>query len=204
MTEDADRIAEAAAFWDAQVETFDEGPDHGLRDPSVAEAWRRLLLSLLPDPPADVLDLGCGTGSLSCLLSAEGFGLHGVDISPGMIEAARAKAARLGVPATFEVGDASDPRPAEDAYDVVLVRHVLWALPDPDQAAARWVRLLRRPGRLVVVEGFWHTGAGLPAARTEGIVRRFTQNTQVLALEDESLWGGAIHDERYAVVGLLR
>jgi hypothetical protein len=33
-----------AAYWDRQAATFDEQPDHGLRDPDVREAWRRLLL----------------------------------------------------------------------------------------------------------------------------------------------------------------
>ena len=32
------------AYWDDQADTFDDGADHGLRDPRVREAWRRLLL----------------------------------------------------------------------------------------------------------------------------------------------------------------
>ena len=38
-------------------------------------------------------------------------------------------------------------------YDVVLSRHVLWALPDPVEALRRWSALLRPEGRLVLVEG---------------------------------------------------
>lgn len=57
------------AYWDRQAATFDEDPDHGLRDPLVREAWTSLLLPLLPPAPASVVDLGCGTGSLSVLLA---------------------------------------------------------------------------------------------------------------------------------------
>ncbi|MFN2596483.1 MAG: class I SAM-dependent methyltransferase, partial [Pyrinomonadaceae bacterium] len=45
--------------------------------------------------PGDrVLELGCGDGALSCLLAAEGFDVTGVDIAPGMIAEARARARR--------------------------------------------------------------------------------------------------------------
>ena len=82
-----------------------------------------------------------------------------------MVERARAKTAgSAGV--RVLVGDAADPPLAEAAYDVVLCRHVLWALPDPAAALRRWVRLLAPAGRLLLVEGRWGTGAGLSAAET--------------------------------------
>jgi 2-polyprenyl-3-methyl-5-hydroxy-6-metoxy-1,4-benzoquinol methylase len=40
-----------------------------------------------------VLDVGCGTGSLSALLAAAGHRVTGVDLAPRMIEQARAKLA---------------------------------------------------------------------------------------------------------------
>ena len=90
MTEDV------RAFWDAEAERFDEEPDHGLRDPAVRAAWGRLLTEYLPEPPADVLDLGCGTGSLTVLLAEAGHRVHGVDLAPNMIAAARTKVAAAG------------------------------------------------------------------------------------------------------------
>jgi SAM-dependent methyltransferase len=45
--------------------------------------------------PATVLDLACGTGNVSEILASHGFEVVGVDISPEMIEAARAKRGRV-------------------------------------------------------------------------------------------------------------
>ena len=61
-----------AAYWDSQADTFDDSADHGLRDSRVRDAWRRLLLAHLPQAPAAIADIGCGTGSLSVLLAGEG------------------------------------------------------------------------------------------------------------------------------------
>jgi SAM-dependent methyltransferase len=82
----------------------------------------------------------------------------------------------------------------------VLVRHVLWAMPDPDAALARWVGLLVPGGRLVLVEGRWWTGGGLAAAEVEALVRRHRDEATVTPLDDPDLWGGPITDERYLVV----
>jgi ubiquinone/menaquinone biosynthesis C-methylase UbiE len=187
-------------FWDAEAATFDDEPDHGLRDPEVRDAWRRLLRAHLPEPPARVADLGCGTGTLSVLLADEGYAVDGVDFSPEMVDAAREKAAgRPG--ATFAVGDAGAPPFERAAYDVVLCRHVLWALVDQPAALERWVGLLREHGRLVLVEGFWHTGAGLRAAETEELLRAAGREPTTYPLRDDVYWGGPTRDERYLVVG---
>jgi len=186
--------------WDDLAATFDEAADHGLGDPVVREAWRRLLLPELPPAPALVADLGCGTGSLACLLAGEGHQVRGIDLAPRMVEAARAKAVRAGVDISFQVGDAAAPPWPDASVDVVLARHVLWALGDPDVAVARWVRLLRPGGRLVLVEGRWHTGAGLTSQQARTIVERHRRKARVRQLPDPDLWGGAIADERYLLV----
>jgi len=68
-------------IWDAEAATFDEQPDHGLRDPQVWAAWSDLLLPLMPPAPSAVVDVGCGTGSLALLLVQAGHVVCGVDLS---------------------------------------------------------------------------------------------------------------------------
>jgi ubiquinone/menaquinone biosynthesis C-methylase UbiE len=186
-------------YWDEAAATFDDEPDHGLLDPDVRAAWAALLLPLVSPAPADVLDLGCGTGSLAVLLAEAGHAVRGVDFSKPMVAAARRKARTL--PATFVVGDASDPPFEEGSADVVLARHVLWALPDRADAVGRWIRLLRPGGRLVLIEGEWSTGTGVTSRECEAIVRHHGLEAELTHLDESLLWGGPIDDERYLVIG---
>jgi len=190
----------AAAVWDAEAATFDDEPDHGLHDPAVRAVWRGLLLSVLPPAPARVADLGCGTGTLSALLADEGYVVDGVDVSPAMVERAQAKA---GDRCSFVVADAAQPPLEPGTYDVVLCRHVLWALPDPSAALRRWVSLLVRGGRLVLVEGHWHTGAGLTADDTVALLEGVGRTATVRQMPEAAWWGREIDDERYLVVSAL-
>ena len=185
-------------LWDLEAPAFDEAPDHGLRDPEVRAAWRELLLDVLPAAPADVVDLGCGTGTLALLLAEEGFTVDAVDFSPEMVRRAVTKLAGSG--AHPRLGDAADPGLAGSSVDVVLCRHVLWALPDPVAVVRRWVAALRPSGRLVLVEGSWGTGAGLTAERCAAIVGESCDRVEVRHLPDPALWGREVADERYLVL----
>ncbi|OIJ64179.1 class I SAM-dependent methyltransferase [Streptomyces mangrovisoli] len=190
--------------WDAAAASFDDEPDHGLRDPAVRAAWAGRLREWLPERPADVLDLGCGTGSLSLLAAEAGHRVTGIDRSPAMVERARAKLA--GRDAVFLTGDAAAPPVGEQRFDVVLVRHVLWALPDPARALRHWHGLLRpgpAGGRLVLVEGVWGTvtPVGIPAARLTALLEPLARDVRLERLSDDArLWGREVHDERYAAV----
>lgn len=189
------------AFWDAEAMAFDDEPDHGLRDPATRAAWCDLLLEHLPPAPSQVADLGCGTGTLSVLLAEQGYGVTGVDLSPAMIARSRAKASAAGLRVSLSVGDAADPDLPTGTFDVVLSRHVLWALPDPEAGLRRWVELLAPGGRLLLVEGRWFTGGGLTAADTTALLNAVGREGAVRHLPEPVYWGREIDDERYLVVG---
>jgi ubiquinone/menaquinone biosynthesis C-methylase UbiE len=102
-------------------------------------------------PRARILDLGCGTGEDALWLSSQGFAVHGVDESQGMIHAARSKAARFQSAATFECRSIESLRPSDSGYDVVISNFgALNCLP-----LATWSailpRLLKASGRALVV-----------------------------------------------------
>jgi ubiquinone/menaquinone biosynthesis C-methylase UbiE len=213
------RIAE---FWDAAADSFDEQPDHGLRDTRVSDAWATRLTTWLPAPPAAVLDVGCGTGSLSLLLAQRGYDVTAVDLSPNMVDHARRKLAVANLPARFLVADAANiPPPAHDV-DVVLVRHLLWTLPDPTAALRHWIALSRPGGRLVLVEGRWGTATtdeakdgyvegwqtlpwtgGVRAETLAGTLRPLVTNLRIEPLPDPTLWGHPVTDERYCVIATV-
>ncbi|MFI5659615.1 class I SAM-dependent methyltransferase [Streptomyces sp. NPDC051684] len=189
--------------WDAAAGDFDDEPDHGLRDPEVRAAWAVRLAGWLPERACDVLDLGCGTGSLSLLAAERGHRVTGVDSAPRMLELARRKLA--GRDAEFLLGDAAEPPVEQGAYDVVLARHVLWMLPDTGAVLRRWVSLLRPGGRLVLVEGVWGelSPVGIPAARLTDALAPLVADVRREPLSDDArLWGREVADERYAVVAV--
>jgi ubiquinone/menaquinone biosynthesis C-methylase UbiE len=193
-------VSNDTVYWDCQAATFDEQPDHGLRDPKIRDAWQRLLLEYLPPAPGAVADLGCGTGSLSVLLAEAGYTVTGLDSSPLMLREARAKARGARVNARFVTSDAAAPELPAGSFGIVLARHVLWAMPDIGAVLGSWVKLLRPGGTLVLIEGRWHTGAGLTSDTAVAAVKTLGREAAVTPLTDPALWGGPVTDERYLLV----
>lgn len=184
--------------WDEEADTFDEKPDHGLLDHSVRAAWDERLAEWLPDRAGELLDLGCGTGSLSLLAAGRGHRITAVDLSPRMTERARAKLAGTG--AEVLTGDAARPPVEGRTFDVILARHVVWALPDYEAALRHWWSLLRPGGRLILVEGVWGD-TGIPAEQLTSALGELNAEARYERLSgDARLWGREVDDERYVVV----
>lgn len=60
--------------------------------------------------------------------------------------------------------------------------------------------MLSPAGLLVMIEGFWHTGRGIPAAELLARVSATTRTLTWRRLSDQpALWGGAVTDERYVI-----
>lgn len=192
---------QASESWDAEAATFDDAPDHGLRDPDLRAAWMDLLKRYLPMDSSRIADLGCGTGSLSVVMAELGHHVDGVDFSPEMIRAAVAKTNDLGNLA-LHLGDVSHPSLPSRRYDVVTCRHVLWALPDPLAALRAWTDLLSPGGRMILIEGQWSTGAGLTAVTIEALLAAAgMKDIDTEDLADPRYWGGPVDDQRYVSIG---
>ena len=201
MTHNEKRLFESRQYWDNQAATFDNEPDHGLHDASVREAWANLFVRLLPSSRSAILDVGCGTGSLSVLLASLGHSVTGIDLSPAMIAQAEAKAKTLGQRITFKVMDASNPDLSPQQFDVIVCRHLLWALPELAQILKRWADMLLLGGHFLLIEGLWWTGGGLHAEEIVSTLPPSLVNTTVQNLSDQpNLWGGEVADERYVVI----
>jgi len=117
-----------------------------------------LLERLAPVPGQRILDLGCGDGVLTSQLVASGATVVGIDRSPAMIDAARAR----GLDA--RVGDATTLT-FDAEFDGVLSNAVLHWIPDADAVLQGVHRALKPGGRFVAELG----GHGNVAAITVAI-----------------------------------
>jgi len=194
-------LTDARTVWDREAATFDREPDHGMNDPVVKATWQQLLTQWLPATPCRVLDVGCGTGSMSVLAAALGHTVLGIDCSPAMIKLAQAKAATQELSIAFQVMDAAKPTLAPQRFDVVICRHLLWTLPEPAAVLERWKKLLAASGRMLLIEGFWLTGAGLKMTEIISLLPNELAVIETINLSPLSaLWGKSVTDERYAIL----
>ncbi|NNG02898.1 MAG: class I SAM-dependent methyltransferase [Inquilinus sp.] len=99
---------------------------------------------------ADVLEAGCGEGYLSAIMAADGRRVRGIDISPRVVEQARANPVNRAHGARFEVGSVYDLKPGEDDAELVVCCEVLEHLVEPE-TALRVLVGLAKPYLLVSV-----------------------------------------------------
>ena len=112
------------------------------------------LLGPRPGPFARSLEIGAGTGYFTLNLLQEGIVREAVctDVSPGMLEALQANAARLGLAVETTVADAAALPFADEEFDLVLGHAVLHHLPELERAFAEFARVLR-PGGVLLFAG---------------------------------------------------
>ena len=79
------------------------------------KVWRRH-----GQKPKTVLDLACGTGTVSRLLVTRGYTPTGVDLSAGMLEAARLRASEAGLSIPFIQQDAADLELGDTRFDAAI------------------------------------------------------------------------------------
>jgi len=104
-----------------------------------------------------VLDLGCGTGTLSLKAARRGAQVIGIDINPDMLEIARKKAEEAGLKGLIDfqekgVGELSEFPP--ESFDVVISGLCFSELPPGERNYALWEihRLLKPGGLLIIVD----------------------------------------------------
>jgi ubiquinone/menaquinone biosynthesis C-methylase UbiE len=110
-----------------------------------------------------VLDVGCGTGSLTLAIAdtANVRAVAGIDLTESYIEFARSRTQDSRI--RYETGDACALPFADGSFDRTLSLLVLNFIPDAPRAAAEMVRVTRPGG--VVAATVWDVRGGLPAFR---------------------------------------
>jgi 2-polyprenyl-3-methyl-5-hydroxy-6-metoxy-1,4-benzoquinol methylase len=105
-----------------------------------------------------ILDLGCGGGLFSYLLSERGASTVGIDYSQSAVDFATSRYPQL----EFKVGSAYDLSAfAKDSFDVVVMMDIIEHLSDQSQAMNEVMRVLRPGGHVVmstdVTDTIWHS-----------------------------------------------
>jgi ubiquinone/menaquinone biosynthesis C-methylase UbiE len=99
------------------------------------------------------LDLACGPGTFTRALARAVRAVHGLDITPALLEQARAAAAKENLAnCVFECGDAyALPYPAAK-FDLASCAYTLHHLTNPAAAIAELARVVRPNGRIALVD----------------------------------------------------
>ncbi|MCG7592566.1 class I SAM-dependent methyltransferase [Mycobacterium sp. PSTR-4-N] len=149
-----------------------------------------------------VLDIGCGTGEHTILLTRLGYDVLGVDGAPTAVEQARRNAAAHGVDARFAVRDALDLG-ASPTFDTV-VDSALFHIFDAEDRV-RYVHSLRTatpPGALVAVLALSDAGRGFgPQVSEEDLRGAFAEGWSVEELSPTT-YRGVVTDLHADALGL--
>jgi len=150
-----------------------------------------VLVDLIPeDPEARWVETACGPGLIARAMAPRVGSVVGIDLTPTMIDKARADAAEAGVEnVTFEVGDATALDLPDDSLDGAITRFSLHHIPAPVRVLEEMRRVVK-PGGYVVVSDFVTDDDGVSAAWQEQIER----------LRDPSHWA-LLTPSRIAALG---
>ena len=148
-----------------------------------------------------VLDVGCGTGEHTILLTRLGYDVLGIDFAPHAVEAALVNAAEKGVDARFEVADAMNL--GEPGYQTIVDSALFHIFDDADRA--RYVSSLHaavRPGGLVHVLALSDAGRGFGPQVSESDIRAAFGDGWVLEALETTTYRGVVQEAQAEAIGL--
>ncbi|WP_410673252.1 class I SAM-dependent DNA methyltransferase [Amycolatopsis sp. cmx-4-68] len=152
-------LADTAASYDTVASSYADFVSDALEKQPYLKAALTLFAAQVDGPVADV---GCGPGHFTAYLASLGVDAAGIDLSPGMIDLARASHPDL----RFEVGSMTDLALPGASVAGVLASWSLIHIPDDAvPVALGHFRRVLRPGGLLMIG--YHVGAGT-RLKTEG------------------------------------
>jgi ubiquinone/menaquinone biosynthesis C-methylase UbiE len=122
------------------------------------ESWvRQALIDRIRCRPRRILDLGCGTGSTTCLLKQKfpAAEVMGIDLSPYMLAVADDKARTMGLSIAFQQQQAEQTPFADGSFDLVTASLLFHETPPSVscQILEECFRLLKAGGEVLILDG---------------------------------------------------
>ena len=167
-------MSEAADSHSSQIrDEFAHQADSFARSPTMSLAETLdVVVDMAPvDPAARWVEIACGPGLVARALAPRVRSVVGLDLTPAMVEKARADAAAAAVDnVSFEVGDATALELPDDSFDGAITRFSLHHIPAPIRVLEEMRRVVK-PGGWVVVSDFVTDDDGEAQAWQEEIER---------------------------------
>lgn len=140
-------------YWTKRSSTFLEQRIREFHSP-LKDRWITEFKKYLPKKRAlRILDIGCGTGFFTGIFSQSGHEVIGIDLTKEMIHLATVFAEQEKFDAEFLVMDAQNLLFDDESFDIVIARNVTWTLPDVPKAYREWLRVLKKGGLLINIDG---------------------------------------------------
>jgi ubiquinone/menaquinone biosynthesis C-methylase UbiE len=106
-----------------------------------------------PQPEERWLEAACGPGIIARHLAPLVREVHGVDLTPAMVDVARREAAAAGAQnASFTVGDATALDMADGSLDGAIARFTIHHVPVPQRLVSELARVVRPGGHVVLAD----------------------------------------------------
>jgi SAM-dependent methyltransferase len=148
-----------------------------------------VVLAFLPQPPARVLDLGCGAGWTSWFLAKSGFDVVGLDIAQDMIDLAVGNSARYAATSASFIASDYETAQFHQQFDAALFYDSLHHAEDAGAALRCAFRALKPGGTLITHEpgrGHAHSAASRQATLQYGVNENDMPPSQIFALGREA------------------
>jgi ubiquinone/menaquinone biosynthesis C-methylase UbiE len=142
--------------WSADASSYNKSIQKALYSEETKKPWKEIFTQVLGKDSLNLLDVGTGPGIVAFLLAELGHCVTGVDFSEEMLSNARRNNKALGLNVDFRKGDAENLPFADEAFDAVVSRYVLWTVPDPKKAIREWKRVLKPGGMVIIIDGNWY------------------------------------------------
>ena len=115
---------------------------------TLSDMHAALIEALDPQLGEEWLDIGSGAGNLAELAAGAGAHVTGIDLSPRLVDVARARAEAGGLHIHYSVGDAENLDFDDMSFDVVVSSVGMIFAPDHDAVAEELARVTREGARL--------------------------------------------------------